>query len=88
MHSPGNLTVFLNLALEAGEFSLHHKHLASAHLEICGFHWTNKYFLFVCFSVGPKILTYVTKVIAQCLQLLHVLLRMEIQSHILMQVSD
>uniref|UniRef100_A0A3Q3X6J4 Uncharacterized protein n=1 Tax=Mola mola TaxID=94237 RepID=A0A3Q3X6J4_MOLML len=36
-------------------------------------------------QVGPKILTYVTKVIVQCLQLLHVLLRMEIQSHILMQ---
>ncbi|XP_032393414.1 chitobiosyldiphosphodolichol beta-mannosyltransferase isoform X1 [Etheostoma spectabile] len=35
--------------------------------------------------VGPKILTYVTKVILQCLQLLHVLLKMETQSHILMQ---
>uniref|UniRef100_A0A671XHE2 Chitobiosyldiphosphodolichol beta-mannosyltransferase n=1 Tax=Sparus aurata TaxID=8175 RepID=A0A671XHE2_SPAAU len=35
--------------------------------------------------VGPKILTYVTKVIIQSLQLLLVLLRMEIQSHILMQ---
>ncbi|XP_034088764.1 chitobiosyldiphosphodolichol beta-mannosyltransferase isoform X1 [Gymnodraco acuticeps] len=35
--------------------------------------------------VGPKILTYVTKVILQCLQLLYVLLRMETQSHILMQ---
>uniref|UniRef100_A0A7N6FH46 Chitobiosyldiphosphodolichol beta-mannosyltransferase n=1 Tax=Anabas testudineus TaxID=64144 RepID=A0A7N6FH46_ANATE len=35
--------------------------------------------------VGPKILTYVTKVIVQFLQLLHVLLRMELQSHILMQ---
>uniref|UniRef100_A0A7N6ACG9 Chitobiosyldiphosphodolichol beta-mannosyltransferase n=1 Tax=Anabas testudineus TaxID=64144 RepID=A0A7N6ACG9_ANATE len=35
--------------------------------------------------LGPKILTYVTKVIVQFLQLLHVLLRMELQSHILMQ---
>ncbi|KAL7377569.1 hypothetical protein ABVT39_001403 [Epinephelus coioides] len=35
--------------------------------------------------VGPKILTYVTKVILQCLQLLYVLLNMETQSHILMQ---
>ncbi|XP_045893033.1 chitobiosyldiphosphodolichol beta-mannosyltransferase isoform X2 [Micropterus dolomieu] len=35
--------------------------------------------------VGPKILTYVTKVILQCLQLLHVLLKTETQSHILMQ---
>ncbi|XP_047427986.1 chitobiosyldiphosphodolichol beta-mannosyltransferase [Mugil cephalus] len=35
--------------------------------------------------VGPKILTYVTKVIVQSLQLLHVLLSMELQSHILMQ---
>lgn len=35
--------------------------------------------------VGPKILTYVTKVILQCLQLLHVLLKMETQSYILMQ---
>uniref|UniRef100_A0A3Q3KKI5 Beta-1,4-mannosyltransferase n=1 Tax=Monopterus albus TaxID=43700 RepID=A0A3Q3KKI5_MONAL len=34
---------------------------------------------------GPKILKYVTKVIVQSLQLLHVLLRMELQSHILMQ---
>lgn len=41
---------------------------------------------FVVFSVGPKILTYVTKVVVQCLQLLHVLLRGETQSHILMQV--
>ncbi|XP_053194125.1 chitobiosyldiphosphodolichol beta-mannosyltransferase isoform X1 [Scomber japonicus] len=36
-------------------------------------------------KVGPKILTYVTKVVAQSLQLLHVLLNMELQSHILMQ---
>ncbi|KAE8282742.1 Chitobiosyldiphosphodolichol beta-mannosyltransferase [Larimichthys crocea] len=35
--------------------------------------------------VGPKIVTYVSKVIAQSLQLLHVLLTMESQSHILMQ---
>lgn len=41
---------------------------------------------FVVLSVGPKILTYVTKVIIQSLQLLLVLLRMEIQSYILMQV--
>ncbi|KAI3360063.1 hypothetical protein L3Q82_013858 [Scortum barcoo] len=34
---------------------------------------------------GPKPLTYVTKVIVQCLQLLHVLLTMETQSQILMQ---
>lgn len=37
-------------------------------------------------TVGPKLLTYVTKVITQCLQLLFVLLRMELQSHLLMQV--
>jgi len=37
-------------------------------------------------SVGPKIFSYVTKVILQSLQLLHVLLKMETQSHILMQV--
>ncbi|GLD48865.1 chitobiosyldiphosphodolichol beta-mannosyltransferase [Lates japonicus] len=36
-------------------------------------------------GVGPKLLTYVTKVIIQCLQLLYVLLRMELQSHLLMQ---
>ncbi|XP_071321822.1 chitobiosyldiphosphodolichol beta-mannosyltransferase isoform X2 [Trachinotus anak] len=35
--------------------------------------------------VGPKLLTYVTKVIIQCLQLLSVLLRMELPSHLLMQ---
>uniref|UniRef100_A0A3B4VRE0 Chitobiosyldiphosphodolichol beta-mannosyltransferase n=2 Tax=Seriola dumerili TaxID=41447 RepID=A0A3B4VRE0_SERDU len=35
--------------------------------------------------VGPKLLTYVTKVIIQCLQLLSVLLRVEPQSHLLMQ---
>ncbi|KAG8006558.1 Chitobiosyldiphosphodolichol beta-mannosyltransferase [Nibea albiflora] len=35
--------------------------------------------------VGPKIITYVSKVIAQSLQLLYVLLTMESQSHILMQ---
>ncbi|XP_056262508.1 chitobiosyldiphosphodolichol beta-mannosyltransferase [Pseudoliparis swirei] len=34
---------------------------------------------------GPKIFSYVTKVILQSLQLLHVLLKMETQSHILMQ---
>ncbi|XP_071750718.2 chitobiosyldiphosphodolichol beta-mannosyltransferase [Centroberyx gerrardi] len=34
---------------------------------------------------GPRILTYVTKVILQSVQLLHVLLKMELQSHILMQ---
>lgn len=37
-------------------------------------------------STGPKLLTYVTKVIVQSLQLLSVLLRMELQSHILLQV--
>lgn len=42
----------------------------------------------VVFLTGPKILTYVTKVIVQCLQLLSVLMRMELQSHILMQVLD
>ncbi|XP_039971587.1 chitobiosyldiphosphodolichol beta-mannosyltransferase isoform X2 [Xiphias gladius] len=36
-------------------------------------------------GVGPKALTYATKVIMQCLQLLYVLLRMELQSQILMQ---
>ncbi|XP_029912922.1 chitobiosyldiphosphodolichol beta-mannosyltransferase isoform X1 [Myripristis murdjan] len=36
-------------------------------------------------QVGLKILTYMTKVILQSLQLLHVLLKMELQSHILMQ---
>ncbi|XP_034567294.1 chitobiosyldiphosphodolichol beta-mannosyltransferase [Notolabrus celidotus] len=35
--------------------------------------------------VGPKILTYVTKVILQVLQLLFVLLKTDTQSHILMQ---
>ncbi|XP_060882633.1 chitobiosyldiphosphodolichol beta-mannosyltransferase [Labrus mixtus] len=34
---------------------------------------------------GPRLLTYVTKVILQVLQLLFVLLRMDTQSHILMQ---
>ncbi|XP_041634486.1 chitobiosyldiphosphodolichol beta-mannosyltransferase [Cheilinus undulatus] len=34
---------------------------------------------------GPKLLTYVTKVILQVVQLLYVLLRMETQAHILMQ---
>ncbi|KAM7387483.1 hypothetical protein PAMA_009887 [Pampus argenteus] len=36
-------------------------------------------------QVGPKVLTYVTKVMVQSLQLLRVLLKMELQSHILMQ---
>ncbi|XP_068434303.1 chitobiosyldiphosphodolichol beta-mannosyltransferase isoform X2 [Clinocottus analis] len=36
-------------------------------------------------QVGPKIFSYVTKVILQSLQLLRVLLKMETQSHILMQ---
>uniref|UniRef100_A0A4W6E2K5 Chitobiosyldiphosphodolichol beta-mannosyltransferase n=1 Tax=Lates calcarifer TaxID=8187 RepID=A0A4W6E2K5_LATCA len=36
-------------------------------------------------GVGPKLVTYVTKVIIQCLQLLYVLLRMELQSHLLLQ---
>ncbi|XP_074552146.1 chitobiosyldiphosphodolichol beta-mannosyltransferase [Halichoeres trimaculatus] len=35
--------------------------------------------------VGPKLLTYVTKVILQVVQLLFVLLKMDTQSHILMQ---
>ncbi|KAM3864010.1 chitobiosyldiphosphodolichol beta-mannosyltransferase [Diretmus argenteus] len=35
--------------------------------------------------VGPRIVTYVTKVLLQSLQLLHVLMKMELQSHILMQ---
>ncbi|KAG7504258.1 chitobiosyldiphosphodolichol beta-mannosyltransferase [Solea senegalensis] len=36
-------------------------------------------------GVGPKLLTYVTKVTVQCLQLLSVLLRMELQSYVLLQ---
>ncbi|KAM7371508.1 hypothetical protein PAMP_008742 [Pampus punctatissimus] len=36
-------------------------------------------------QVGPKVLTYVTKVMVQSLQLLYVLLKMKLQSHILMQ---
>lgn len=39
-------------------------------------------------SVGPKILTYVTKVMVQCVQLLLVLSRMETPSHVLMQVLE
>lgn len=35
---------------------------------------------------GPKLVTYVSKVIAQCFQLLYVLLKMELQAFILMQV--
>lgn len=42
----------------------------------------------VIFLTGPKMFTYVTKVIVQCLQLLSVLMRMELQSYILMQVLD
>ncbi|XP_054908063.1 chitobiosyldiphosphodolichol beta-mannosyltransferase isoform X2 [Poeciliopsis prolifica] len=34
---------------------------------------------------GPKLLTYVTKTMVQAVQLLHVLLSMELQTHILMQ---
>ncbi|XP_029692370.1 chitobiosyldiphosphodolichol beta-mannosyltransferase [Takifugu rubripes] len=34
---------------------------------------------------GPKLFVYITKVVVQCLQLLSVLLRMELQSHLLMQ---
>ncbi|KAM4598344.1 chitobiosyldiphosphodolichol beta-mannosyltransferase [Polymixia lowei] len=37
------------------------------------------------FRVGPRVLTYVTKVILQSLQLFHVLIKMELQSYILMQ---
>ncbi|XP_051244609.1 chitobiosyldiphosphodolichol beta-mannosyltransferase [Dicentrarchus labrax] len=36
-------------------------------------------------QVGPKIVSYVTKVLVQCVQLLLVLLKMDSQSHILMQ---
>ncbi|KAM3597854.1 uncharacterized protein V6R79_010183 [Siganus canaliculatus] len=36
-------------------------------------------------QVGPKLLTYVSKVLIQCVQLLRVLLQMDVQSHILMQ---
>lgn len=39
-----------------------------------------------CFAVGPKVVTYVTKVMVQSLQLLRVLLTMELQEHVLMQV--
>lgn len=38
--------------------------------------------------MGPKIFSYVTKVLIQSLQLLLTLSKMETQSHILMQVSD
>lgn len=40
----------------------------------------------VVLSTGPKILSYITKVVVQCVQLLSVLLSMELQSHILLQV--
>lgn len=36
-------------------------------------------------TAGPKLVTYVSKVIAQCFQLLYVLLKMELQAFILMQ---
>ncbi|XP_047212803.1 chitobiosyldiphosphodolichol beta-mannosyltransferase-like isoform X2 [Girardinichthys multiradiatus] len=36
-------------------------------------------------QAGPKLLTYVTKTIVQSAQILHVLLSMELQAHILMQ---
>ncbi|XP_030591211.1 chitobiosyldiphosphodolichol beta-mannosyltransferase [Archocentrus centrarchus] len=36
-------------------------------------------------QAGPKVLTYVTKVVVQSLQLLRVLLTMELQEHVLMQ---
>ncbi|MEQ2244459.1 hypothetical protein ILYODFUR_017355, partial [Ilyodon furcidens] len=36
-------------------------------------------------QAGPKLLTYVTKTIVQSVQILHVLLSMELQAHILMQ---
>lgn len=39
-----------------------------------------------CFAVGPKVVSYVTKVTVQSLQLLRVLLTMELQAHVLMQV--
>lgn len=39
-----------------------------------------------CFAVGPKVVSYVTKVAVQSLQLLRVLLTMELQAHVLMQV--
>lgn len=39
-----------------------------------------------CFAVGPKVVSYVTKVMVQSLQLLRVLLTMELQAHVLMQV--
>uniref|UniRef100_A0A3P8QHE2 Chitobiosyldiphosphodolichol beta-mannosyltransferase n=1 Tax=Astatotilapia calliptera TaxID=8154 RepID=A0A3P8QHE2_ASTCA len=38
-----------------------------------------------CFAVGPKVVSYVTKVTVQSLQLLRVLLTMELQAHVLMQ---
>ncbi|MEQ2192572.1 hypothetical protein XENOCAPTIV_013826, partial [Xenoophorus captivus] len=39
-------------------------------------------------QAGPKLLTYVTKTIVQSVQILHVLLSMELQAHILMQVGS
>lgn len=42
----------------------------------------------VVVSSGPKLFVYITKVVVQCLQLLWVLLRMELQSHLLMQVLE
>lgn len=42
----------------------------------------------VVVSSGPKPFVYITKVVVQCLQLLWVLLRMELQSHLLMQVLE
>lgn len=38
--------------------------------------------------MGPKIVSYATKVLLQSLQLLLALSRMETQAHVLMQVPD
>lgn len=48
----------------------------------------NELLFFFSSSVGPKIVSYVTKVLIQSLQLLLTLSKMDTQSHILMQVSN
>ncbi|XP_029365159.1 chitobiosyldiphosphodolichol beta-mannosyltransferase-like isoform X1 [Echeneis naucrates] len=53
--------------------------LSAGPLSVCRLHSV------LLFTAGPKLITYVTKVMGQFLQLLVVLMRMELQSHLLLQ---
>lgn len=63
-----------------------HLHLRLKKQTGCDFFYCLFFNESVSFAVGPKVVSYVTKVMVQSLQLLRVLLTMELQAHVLMQV--